>query len=155
MPSVVDLAYQLSPEPMILSVRTAGEINPFTCRHCIEQELGHPGRFMKRFVGQTRMAGQLIPTDTYYYCRLLVPNTDFVYERLVTPLSAQVGAGGIYSSPLRAMLKQHQQRFAADPWWAMQGPPLSAAQCQELLAQEHDVYAPQDIVRTYQPPIKL
>lgn len=154
-PSIVALAYQLSAEPRLVSVRTEHEFDRFTCYHLVDQELGRPCRFMKRFVGQTKLAGQLKTTASYFYCRLNVPNSSFDFVPLAAPLTARLGAGGIYSVPLRTKLEHYRAGIAADPWWAVQGPALSADQCQALLAQEHDVCAPQDIVRTYQPPIKL
>lgn len=154
-PSIIALAQELSAEALLVSVRDDKTVSPFTCVHYVEQELGRPCRFMKRFVGQTKLAGQLQTTDSYFYCRLQVPNSGFDWATYHPASTTRLGAGGIYCCNLCAYLAQVRHNIKEDPWWGLQGPALSRAQCQELLAQEQEVCAPHEIVRTYQPPIKL
>lgn len=154
-PSIIDLAYQLAPEPLLLSVRTAEEPNCFTGIHFIEQSVGRPFRYLKRFTGQTKLNGTLVTTDTYYNCRLLVPNTEPDLSAPSSPLSILVGGGGIYSVPLRAFLEQYRQHLEAEPWYGLKGPVLSDEECAALVAQDSAACAPHEIVRTYTAPIKL
>lgn len=84
-----------------------------------------------------------------------MPNSEPDLSFLNHPLSSRVGGGVVYCVPLRAILEQWRQNMAVDPWYALKGPALSDEECAAAVAQDSAACAPPDIVRTYQPPIKL
>lgn len=79
-PSVYDLACSIDPDAHLVSIRTALELDLFTCRHYVEQEVKRPMRFIKKFSGKTEIDGHQEATDTFYNCRLLMPNTAFAMK---------------------------------------------------------------------------
>lgn len=152
-PSVYALACKLDPDARLVSVRTAQELDLFTCRHYVEQEVKRPMRFMKKFSGETAIDGHKEKTDTFYNCRLLLPNTGFAMQPNPN-LTATLGKGGLYSVKLKDFIAEFKAQITADPWFELKGPALSPEEIKAQLEQE-EVCPPEDIVRTYQSAIKL
>lgn len=152
-PSVYDLACSLDPDAHLVSIRTAQELDLFTCRHYVEQEVKRPMRFMKKFSGETEIDGHKEATDTFYNCRLLMPNTAFAMKPNPN-LTVTLGQGGIYSVKVKDFIADFKAKITTDPWFELKGPALSPEEIAAQLAQE-TVCPPDEIVRTYHQGIKL
>ena len=151
--SMVGLAFELSDEPLLLSVRTEQEPNPFTCRHYVEQAVQRRTRFMIKFSGQSLLHGEVKNTDSYYFCRIMVTNTEPANDEII-PLNVPLGEGGIYRNSLRGEMDTFREQICADPWYSLKGPVLSDAELEALRAQDQ-VCPMSDLVPVCEHAIKL
>lgn len=108
---------------------------------------------MKKFSGKTEIDDHQEATDTFYNCRLLMPNTAFAMKPNPN-LTVTLGQGGIYSVKVKDFIADFKAKITADPWFELKGPAISPEEIAAQLAKE-TVCPPDEVVRTYHQAIKL
>lgn len=157
--SVLGLAQELCAEhstPIIAELLADTAQRHWTLVHHIEQKNLNVTRFMKRFSGTTIIDGKATPSECYFFCRLMAPNTIST-----APMCSQgmpkrlipLGHGFILATAIDECLAYYDQ-YKDEPWRFKQGPVLSESELQELRSHE-EVVDPATIARVYSTPVKL
>lgn len=149
-----------------------------TAIHCMDQLINLPCRFYKLFTGQIELSNtdkadkrhhdctQIIDYASYYYVRMLCPNscfnvpkftklfTDCVKNNSAWASQINVGQASLGTFTLAPLLELYTNALRTDPYVYLQGPTLSKLEMAKLLDEDQPI-AKEQIQRCYAPLVKL